>query len=161
MHFRRKHIADERIAQRDQVHVRRDEKSRKMLERNQARSIKGYASRAKFTFDPISLRSRGIQPEPKTELRLPKVFGVCFDECVVIVGNAPVTRVKDDPGSIAQIVWQRQRAEPRREFHGRGVALQTDALLRDAAVRESPSLVEAQHFESINSTSPELCDPQQ
>src|SRR5262245_9830305 len=137
MHFGRKYITNKGIAQRDQVHIGGDEKSRKMLERNQARSIKGNASRAKFTFDPISLSSRGIQPEPKTGLRLLKVFGVCLDECVVIVGNAPVTRVKNDSGSAAQLVWQRQRDEPRREYHGRGIALQTDTLFCNTAVRES------------------------
>src|SRR5262249_20406910 len=154
-------IADEGITQRDQVHIGGDEKSRKKLKRNQARSIKGYASRAKVTFDPISLGSCGIQPKPKTELRLLDVFGVCFDECVVIVGNAPVARVKDDPGFAAQLVWQRQRHKPRREYHRRGVALQMNTLLRNTAVRQSPSLVEAQHFEIINSTSPELCEVQQ
>src|SRR5262249_36471394 len=123
--------------------------------------MKGYASRAKFTFDPISLSSRGIQPEPKTELRLLQVFGVCFDECVVVVGNAPVTRVKNDSRTAAQLLRQRQGDELRRECHRRGVALQIDALLRNAAVHEAPSLVEAQHFESINSTSPELCQAQQ
>src|SRR5262245_48210443 len=88
--LRRKYIAYEGIEQRNQVNIRSEEKSRKVLERNQVRSVKTYTSRAKFTFDPISLRSRGIQPEPKTELRLLKVFGVCLDECVVIVGNAPI-----------------------------------------------------------------------
>src|SRR4029077_5405320 len=105
MHFGRKDIADKRIAQRDQVHIRRNEKPRKMFKRSQARSIKGNTPRAKFTFDPISLRSRGIQPEPKTELRLLQVFGICLDKCVVVVGNAPVTRVKNDSRSATQLVW--------------------------------------------------------
>jgi|SRR6516165_2485520 len=107
MHFGRKYIADKGIAQRDQVHIGCEEKARKMLEWNQARSIKGNAPGAKFTFDPISLRSSGIQPEPKTEFRMLKVFGVCLDECVLIVGNAPVPRVKDDSRSAAQLVRQR------------------------------------------------------
>ena len=74
VNFRRKHIADEGIAQRDQVHIRSEEKSRKISQWNQARSVNGHATRAKLAFDAIGLRSRGIQPEPKTELRLPKVF---------------------------------------------------------------------------------------
>ena len=107
VNFRRQHIADEGIAQRDQVHIRGEEKSRKIFERNQARSVNGHATRAKLTFDPIGLRSRGIQPKPKAVLRLPKVFGVRFDECVLIMGNAPIARVKDDPGSAAQLIRQR------------------------------------------------------
>ena len=73
VNFRRKHIADEGIAQRDQVHIDSEEKSRKILQRNQARSVNGHAPRAKLAFDAIGFRSRGIQPEPKAVLRLTEV----------------------------------------------------------------------------------------
>ena len=107
MNFRRKHIADEGIAQRDQVHIRRKEKPRKVLQWNQARSVNGHAPRAKLAFDPIGLRSRGIQPEPKAALRLTKVLRVRFDECVLVMGDAPIARVKDDPGAAPQLIRQR------------------------------------------------------
>src|SRR5262249_10518605 len=77
------------------------------------------------------------------------------------MGNAPVTRVKNDSRTAAQLLRQRQGGEFRRECHRRGVALQMDALLRNAAVREAPRLVEPQHFERINSTSPELRQAQE
>ena len=70
VNFRRQHIADEGIPQRDQVHIRSEEKSRKILQRNEARSVNGHATRAKLAFDAIGLCSRGIQPEPKAMLRL-------------------------------------------------------------------------------------------
>ena len=105
--FRRKHIADEGISQRDQVHIRSKEKSRKILKWNQARSVNGHAPRAKLAFDPIRLRPRGIQPEPKAVPRLMKVFCVRLDESVLIVRNAPIARVKDDPRSAPQLIRQR------------------------------------------------------
>src|SRR5262245_59533841 len=45
VNFRRNYIADEGVAQRDQVYVRSEEKSRKLLEWNQARSINRHATR--------------------------------------------------------------------------------------------------------------------
>ena len=60
VNFRRQHIADEWIAQRYQVHIRSKEQSRQVLEWNQTRSLNGHATRAKLTFDAISLRARGI-----------------------------------------------------------------------------------------------------
>ena len=60
VNFRRQHIADEGIAQRDQMNVCSEQKPRKLLEWNEARSINRHATRAKFAFDAIGLRSRGI-----------------------------------------------------------------------------------------------------
>ena len=56
VNFRRQHVADEWIAQRNQVHIRSEEKSRKVLEWNQVRSVNGHAARAKLTVrrDPPS-----------------------------------------------------------------------------------------------------------
>jgi hypothetical protein len=107
VNFRRQHIADEGITQGDQVHIRGEQKSRKVVKGNQPRSVKDYAPRAKLTFDAIGLRSGGIQPEPKAALRLQKVFRVRFDECALIVSNTPIARVKDDPGPFAQFIRQR------------------------------------------------------
>ena len=108
VNLRRQHIADEGIAQRDQVHIGREEKSRKVLEWNQARSINGHAPRAKLTFDAIGLRSRGIQPEPEGRASIARKYSrVRFDERVLIMGNAPVARVKDDPGPAPQLIRQR------------------------------------------------------
>src|SRR5215475_7060123 len=80
MNFRRQHIADEGIAQCDQMNIHRNEKPRKILEWNQTRSVKRHASRAELTFDAIGIRSRCIQPEPQAALRLTKVVRVGTDE---------------------------------------------------------------------------------
>ena len=107
MNFRRQHIADEGIAQRDQVHIRRKEKPRKVLEWDQARSVNWHTPRAKLAFDAIGLRSGRIQPEPKAVLRLTKVLRVGIDERVLVMGDAPIARVKDDPSPATQLIRQR------------------------------------------------------
>ena len=89
------------------MHIRCEEKAWKIFQRHQARSIDGHTARAKLALDAISLRSRGIQPETKSKRRLPKVFGVPFDKCVLIVGNAPIARIEDDPAPAAQLIRQR------------------------------------------------------
>jgi hypothetical protein len=68
VNFGRQHIPDEGIAQRDQVHIGSKKKSRQIVQRNQARSVNGHATRAKLAFDVIDLRARSIQPEPEAIL---------------------------------------------------------------------------------------------
>ena len=52
-------------------------------------------------------------------------------------------------------------ASPGAKCDGRGIALQTNSLLRNSALCQASRLIEAQHFEAIDSTSPELREPQQ
>jgi hypothetical protein len=49
--FSRGVIADEGTTQRDQVHIRGEQKSRNVVKGNQPRSINGQAPRAKLAFD--------------------------------------------------------------------------------------------------------------
>src|SRR5262249_48616224 len=65
INFRRHHIADERIAQRDQMHICRKKKSWKILQRDEPRAIKGRATRTELLFDLIRLCPRCIKPKLK------------------------------------------------------------------------------------------------
>src|SRR5262249_42904038 len=138
------------------MHIRGKKKSRKLFEWNQLRSVEGYATRAKLPFDAIRLRSCSIQPETKRRFRLPKVCGVPFDKSILIVGNAPIAGVKDDPRSTAQLSRQRQWREPRREDHRRRIGFEANAFLRNADVGQPLSLIEAQHFEYIDTATPKV-----
>src|SRR5262249_53975112 len=99
--------------------------------------------------------SRGVQPECKTAPRLVSVCRIRFDKRVFIVGNAPITRIEDDPSLQRQLRWDWARSDPRGKFYRRGVPFEFDSLLRNAAFQESLRLISAQYFELIDASPPE------
>jgi hypothetical protein len=50
------------------MHVHGKKQARKIREGDQARSVKGQATRAKLAFYPICLRTGSIQPKPQALL---------------------------------------------------------------------------------------------
>src|SRR5215472_16912456 len=96
--------------------IGRDQQSRKLAERDQARAIDGYATAAKLLFNPIGLRTSRIQPEFQPIWRLLSVARVSLDECCSIMGNAPVARIENYSGAAAQLVRKGQRDQPWREY---------------------------------------------
>jgi hypothetical protein len=88
------------------------------------------------------------------------ILRVRFNECFFIMGNPPIARVQDDPGPAAQFIRQRQRLKPWRECYGGRVAFQANPSLRNTTIYKSPGLIQAQHFERIDATSPKLRETQ-
>src|SRR5262249_45932710 len=70
INFRRDHIPDERITQRDQMHVCGKEKPWKILKGDEARAKDWRATHTKLPLDPIGLCTRRVKPKPQTILRL-------------------------------------------------------------------------------------------
>ena len=119
VNLRRKDIANKGISQSDQVYVRGEKEAREILERNQARSIDWHAACAQFALDPIGLGAGGIQPESKRRFGPGAVFRIGADERVLVVGDAPVARIKDDPGTSPQFARQWQSRKSGRKSYRR------------------------------------------
>ncbi len=52
-----------------------------------------------------------------------RILRVSFDKRVFIVSDAPIARVKDDPGPAPQLIGERQRHKSLHERYGGGIGL--------------------------------------
>src|SRR5215469_9433504 len=110
----------------------------------------GCATCAQFALYTISLCPRGVEPETKPGRRLPGIGRICLDEGVLVMGDAPISRIEDDPACALKLRRQWKRLEAGRKRDRGRIGLNLDAVLRNADVAQALRLVGAQNLEPVD-----------
>src|SRR6516225_6675097 len=112
------------------------------------------------SFNTICLRSHSVKPERKAVIRPSSIFRVGLDKCFIIMGNAPIARIENNATRIFQLIRKIYWNQSLTKRHWRGISLENNPLLRNTHRRQSPSLIDAKHFELVNAATPKPCQPE-
>src|SRR5262249_51904272 len=119
------------------------------------------SARVKRLFDPIGFCPRRIHPKLKRAFGLLDVARVGFDECSLVMGNPPISRIEDHSAAAIELGWQGKRFKTRGKRNGRWVWFDFDVLPRNANLAQPFRLVEPQDLEPIDAAAPEVRDTEQ